>query len=54
MKVKFKDFSRTFKAFFPSKFKDLELGKIFENNKDLPIFDSVILIKISNVVTAGG
>jgi hypothetical protein len=31
--VKFKDFSRTFKPFF-SKFKDLELGKIFENGTD--------------------
>jgi alpha-N-acetylglucosamine transferase len=33
--VKFEDFSRTFKAFL-SKFKDLELGKIFENGTDLP------------------
>jgi hypothetical protein len=30
-----KDFSRTFKALF-TKFKDLELGKIFENGTDLP------------------
>jgi hypothetical protein len=46
--VKFKDFS---------KFKYLELGKIFENGTDLPLFDSlysVILIKITNVGTAGG
>jgi hypothetical protein len=32
---KFKDFPRTFKAFF-STFKDQELGKIFENGTDLP------------------
>jgi hypothetical protein len=44
VKVKFKDFPgfsrpvdtlRTFKAFF-STFKDLELGKIFENVTDSP------------------
>jgi hypothetical protein len=35
VKVKFKDFSRP----FVSKFKDLELGKIFENGTDLPEVD---------------
>jgi hypothetical protein len=35
VKVKFKDFSRIFKTHF-QKFKDLELGKIFENGTDLP------------------
>jgi hypothetical protein len=45
---------------FFSKFKDLKLGKIFENGTDLAICpgnDSlypVILIKITNVGTAGG
>jgi hypothetical protein len=45
---------------FFSKFKDLELGEIFENGTDLAICpgnDSlypVILIKITNVGTAGG
>jgi hypothetical protein len=34
-----------------SKFKDLELGKIFENASSLY---SVILINITNVGTAGG
>jgi hypothetical protein len=48
-KVKFKDFSRTSRPFF-SKFKDLELGKIFENGTDLPItLHSVILIKMAQL-----
>jgi hypothetical protein len=48
--------SRTFPGLsrpFFSKFKDLELGKIFENGTDNSLY-SVILIKITNVGTAGG
>jgi hypothetical protein len=57
VKVKFKDFSRTFKALFQL-IQGSRTGKIFENGTDLPSkFISlylVILIKITNVGTAGG
>jgi hypothetical protein len=54
--VKFKDFSRTFKAFFqeiqgPRTGKNLRKWHGFAVNNSLY---SVILIKITNVGTAGG
>jgi hypothetical protein len=50
VKVKFQDFFPGLSRPFFSKFKDLELGKIFENNS----LHSVILIKTTNVGRAGG
>jgi hypothetical protein len=51
--VKFKDFSRTFKAFF-QEIQGPRTGKNLRKWHGFAVNNSVILIKITNVGTAGG